>query len=64
MEFVGGSRRAFAEAFRCAGCGTALERPQPMLFSFNHPLGACAECKGFGNILKYDEARVVPDPHR
>ena len=40
----------------------ALERPQPLLFSFNHPLGACAECKGFGNLLRYDEARVVPDP--
>src|SRR5438094_812806 len=49
---------------RCAGCGTALERPQPLLFSFNHPLGACAECKGFGNVLKYDEALVVPDRTR
>jgi excinuclease ABC subunit A len=61
VEFVDGGRRAFAEAFRCGACGTALERPQPLLFSFNHPLGACAECKGFGNILKYDEALVVPD---
>ena len=34
----------------------------PLLFSFNHPLGACPECKGFGNVLRYDEARVVPDP--
>jgi excinuclease ABC subunit A len=40
----------------------ALSRPQPILFSFNHPLGACPECKGFGNILRYDEALVVPDP--
>jgi len=62
VELVDGGRRVFAEAFRCGGCGTALERPQPMLFSFNHPLGACAECKGFGNVLKYDEALVVPDP--
>jgi excinuclease ABC subunit A len=61
VEFVDGGRRAFAEAFRCEACGTALERPQPLLFSFNHPLGACAECKGFGNVLKYDEALVVPD---
>jgi excinuclease ABC subunit A len=60
-ELVDGGRRVFAEAFRCAACGTALERPQPLLFSFNHPLGACAECKGFGNVLKYDEALVVPD---
>ena len=47
--------------FRCPACGTALTRPQPLLFSFNHPLGACPECKGFGNILTYDEALVVPD---
>jgi excinuclease ABC subunit A len=64
VELVGGGRRVFAEAFRCGACGTALERPQPLLFSFNHPLGACAECKGFGNVLKYDEALVVPDRTR
>ena len=54
----------FAVDFRCASCGKALERPQPILFSFNHPLGACPECKGFGNVLTYDEALVVPDRSR
>src|SRR5881409_1063190 len=61
VDIVDGPTRVFAEDFRCSGCGAALERPQPLLFSFNHPLGACPECKGFGNILRYDEARVVPD---
>jgi len=51
----------FAVDFRCVACGRALERPQPILFSFNHPLGACPQCKGFGNVLTYDEALVVPD---
>src|SRR6266481_2783572 len=60
VEIVGGAVREFGEDFRCSGCGAALERPQPLLFSFNHPLGACPECKGFGNVLKYDEALVVP----
>jgi excinuclease ABC subunit A len=64
VELVDGGRRIFAEAFRCASCGAALERPQPLLFSFNHPLGACAECKGFGNVLRYDEALLVPDRSR
>ncbi len=64
VEVLGHGRRVFAEDCRCSGCGTALERPQPLLFSFNHPLGACPECKGFGNILRYDEARVVPDRAR
>ena len=64
VEVVDGPRRDFTEAFGCGACGTALTRPQPLLFSFNHPLGACPECKGFGNILRYDEALVVPDPAR
>ncbi|MBI3637073.1 MAG: excinuclease ABC subunit UvrA [Candidatus Rokubacteria bacterium] len=62
VEVLGHGPRAFAADMRCPKCGAVLERPQPLLFSFNHPLGACAECRGFGNILRYDEARVVPDP--
>ena len=62
VEIVGGAALAFAEDFRCVACALALERPQPLLFSFNHPLGACPECRGFGNVLKYDESLVVPDP--
>src|SRR2546428_463562 len=64
VELVAGGRGVFAEAFRCGGCGMVLERPQPLLFSFNHPLGACPECKGFANVLKYDEALLVPDRTR
>ncbi|MGH7355233.1 MAG: excinuclease ABC subunit UvrA [Candidatus Rokuibacteriota bacterium] len=64
VEVLGHGSRVFTEDYRCSGCGTVLARPQPLLFSFNHPLGACPECKGFGNILKYDEARVVPDRTR
>jgi excinuclease ABC subunit A len=52
----------YGERFGCHACGVSLERPQPLLFSFNHPLGACPECRGFGHLLRYDEARVVPDP--
>jgi excinuclease ABC subunit A len=64
VEVVGGAVREFGEDVRCSGCGARLDRPQPILFSFNHPLGACPECKGFGNVLKYDEALVVPDRTR
>ena len=64
VDIAGQRPLVFAEALRCPQCATDLERPQPLLFSFNHPLGACPECKGFGNVLRYDEARVVPDPAR
>jgi len=45
----------------CDYCNIELPAPYPLLFSFNHPVGACPECKGFGNILKYDEDLIVPD---
>jgi excinuclease ABC subunit A len=41
--------------------GIEMAKPQPLLFSFNHPLGACPECKGFGNTLEYSEETIVPD---
>jgi excinuclease ABC subunit A len=38
--------------------------PQPRLFSFNNPFGACPTCHGFGNIIELDMDRVVPDPSK
>jgi len=64
VDVMGGPTIAVSREFRCPTCGVALTRPRPLLFSFNHPLGACPECKGFGNILRYDETLVVPDQSR
>ncbi len=64
VEILGRGTVAVSREFRCPSCGLPLTRPQPLLFSFNHPLGACPECKGFGNILRYDEALFAPDPTR
>ena len=38
--------------------------PTPQLFSFNNPRGACTQCNGFGAVLEYDEALIVPYPER
>jgi excinuclease ABC subunit A len=51
----------FSADNECEKCGTILPEPSAMLFSFNHPIGACAECKGFGNTLSYDESLIIPD---
>ncbi|MBI5492791.1 MAG: excinuclease ABC subunit UvrA [Deltaproteobacteria bacterium] len=45
----------------CMNCNTGVERPTPISLSFNHPVGACPECKGFGNLLHYDEDKIIPD---
>jgi excinuclease ABC subunit A len=52
----------FSERFECRTCGIQYEVPQPRLFSFNNPFGACPTCHGFGNIIELDLALVVPDP--
>ncbi|MCX8034264.1 MAG: excinuclease ABC subunit UvrA [Thermodesulfovibrio sp.] len=46
---------------QCAECEMKIEESSPILFSFNHPQGACPECKGFGYILSYDENLIIPD---
>ncbi|MEO0413684.1 MAG: excinuclease ABC subunit UvrA, partial [Verrucomicrobiota bacterium] len=38
-----------------------LPPPQPNLFSFNHPAGACAECKGYGRVIGIDYHKAMPD---
>lgn len=64
VEVIGQPPETYSTDFRCQSCGRRFEPVRPMLFSFNHPLGACPECKGFGNILRYDEGLIVPDRHR
>lgn len=51
----------FSSRNTCDDCGVSLPEPTPILFSFNHPVCACPECKGFGNILIYDEDLIIPD---
>jgi|CXWL01.1.fsa_nt_gi excinuclease ABC subunit A len=61
VEVIDQDSRAYSTDFRCQQCGRTFEPIRPVLFSFNHPLGACPECKGFGNILRYDPDLVIPD---
>ncbi len=54
-------RLLFNERFDCKKCGAAYQEPEPRLFSFNNPYGACPRCQGFGNTVDFDLDRVVPD---
>ena len=54
----------FSEAFECKKCGIRYEDPEPKLFSFNNPFGACPRCQGFGNTIDLDFDLVVPDKTR
>jgi excinuclease ABC subunit A len=51
----------FSGDYRCAKCHRAGKEPEPRLFSFNNPFGACPRCQGFGNTVDYDLNLVIPD---
>jgi excinuclease ABC subunit A len=51
----------FAQRFECKFCNVRYEEPEPRLFSFNNPYGACPKCQGFGNTIDFDLDLVIPD---
>jgi len=52
----------YSSGWHCAHCDISIRPPSPGLFTFNNPLGACPDCRGFGRIIGIDYARVMPDP--
>src|SRR3989304_9394660 len=54
----------FSTQLDCEDCGIEYPTPEPRLFSFNSPLGACPECEGFGNVIGIDMELVGPDPNK
>ncbi|MSU59727.1 MAG: excinuclease ABC subunit A, partial [Pedosphaera sp.] len=51
----------FSNRLHCARCDLEYPEPSPALFSFNHPLGACPACKGFGRTITIDYDLALPD---
>ncbi len=54
-------RLRFSAAFECENCHRAYRDPEPRLFSFNNPYGACPRCQGFGNTIDFDPDLIIPD---
>ena len=53
--------RHFSDRLHCAGCDLEYREPSPALFSFNHPVGACPACRGFGRVISIDYNLALPD---
>ncbi|PYK49475.1 MAG: excinuclease ABC subunit A, partial [Verrucomicrobia bacterium] len=51
----------FSTGWHCAWCDLDIRPPTPGLFSFNNPLGACPECRGFGRTIAIDLNKAIPD---
>jgi excinuclease ABC subunit A len=51
----------YSSAFECSSCHRAYREPEPRLFSFNNPFGACPRCQGFGNTIDFDPNLIIPN---
>ena len=63
-ENENGTKYRYSAAFECSTCHRAYREPEPRLFSFNNPYGACPRCQGFGNTIDFDPNLIIPDRSR
>ena len=61
IDVVGQDEILFSTTYACPYCNYSIAKPEPRVFSFNAPYGACPECKGLGVKLKIDVDLVIPD---
>ncbi len=54
-------RLRFSREYECKHCHRIYREPEPRLFSFNNPYGACPRCQGFGNTIDFDIDLIIPD---
>ena len=64
MSLIPPQHLRFSAAFECSTCHRAYREPEPRLFSFNNPYGACPRCQGFGNTIDFDPNLILPDRSR
>ena len=61
IDFEKKAEDPFSTGWHCAHCDLDIRPPSPGLFSFNNPLGACPECRGFGRTITIDLNKAIPD---
>jgi excinuclease ABC subunit A len=62
VDAANGTAEAYSRGWHCAHCDITIREPTPALFSFNNPVGACPQCRGFGRTIGIDIERAMPDP--
>jgi len=62
MDFESEEVRHFSRSLMCPSTGISYPEPEPSLFSFNSPYGACKTCSGLGEVSEVDIDKIIPDP--
>ena len=62
MDFETGESRHFSRTLMCPTSGISYPEPEPSLFSFNSPYGACQTCSGLGEVSEANIEKIIPNP--
>jgi excinuclease ABC subunit A len=62
LDLENGDIRHYSRSLMCPSTGISYPEPEPNLFSFNSPYGACPTCKGLGEVSEMDRDKIIPDP--
>ena len=54
--------RYFSRNLMCPSTGISYQNPEPNLFSFNSPKGACPACNGLGTVHEINVKKIIPNP--
>ncbi|KRD61413.1 ABC-ATPase UvrA [Flavobacterium sp. Root935] len=54
--------RYFSRNLMCPTTGISYQNPEPNLFSFNSPKGACPHCNGLGTVHEINVKKIIPNP--
>lgn len=54
--------RYFSRNLMCPSTGISYQNPEPNLFSFNSPKGACPHCNGLGTVHEINVKKIIPNP--
>ena len=64
LELDANKSQFFSRSLMCPSSGISYPEPEPNLFSFNSPYGACPTCSGLGEISVASMDKIIPDPSK
>lgn len=62
MDLESDTIKHYSRSLMCPTSGISYPEPEPSLFSFNSPYGACPSCKGLGEVSEIDIDKIIPNP--
>ncbi len=62
MDLESNLVKHYSRSLMCPTSGISYPEPEPSLFSFNSPYGACPSCKGLGEVSEIDIEKIIPNP--